>query len=236
MRQAGVLAAAGLIALEESPKGLPEDHANAKLLAEGLAELPGIKIDPEKVVTNIVIFEVSETGMTADGICAQLRERGVLASGFGSSIRMVTHYDVSRADIETALSKRDKDSVLDCAVANRSGEQLLGIRLVLLVIDPAGKLRSRMTWNERAELAMYSIKTFAFHPPITGEIRKSDQLFLGIDEVIGRETIWRAAGAEKALRAYSRGQHDVIPAVGTFANKYDPRPGMVVLPPIHRKQ
>jgi threonine aldolase len=103
MRQAGVLAAAGLIALEESPKGLPEDHANAKLLAEGLAELPGIKIDPEKVVTNIVIFEVSDAGKRADVICAQLRERGVLASGFGSSIRMVTHYDVSRADIETAL-------------------------------------------------------------------------------------------------------------------------------------
>jgi len=57
-----------------------------------------------------VIFEVSETGMTADGICAQLRERGVLASGFGSSIRMVTHYDISRADIETAL--RELRSVL----------------------------------------------------------------------------------------------------------------------------
>jgi threonine aldolase len=111
MRQAGVLAAAGLIALEESPKVLPEDHANAKLLAEGLAELPGIKIDPEKVVTNIVIFEVSATGMTADGICALLHERGVLASGFGSSIRMVTHYDVVRADIETAL--RDLKRVLN---------------------------------------------------------------------------------------------------------------------------
>jgi threonine aldolase len=110
MRQAGVLAAAGLIALEESPKGLSEDHANAKLLAEGLAELPGIKIDPEKVVTNIVIFEVSANGLTADGICAQLRERGVLASGFGSSIRAVTHYDVSRPDIETAL--RELRSVL----------------------------------------------------------------------------------------------------------------------------
>jgi len=103
MRQAGVLAAAGLIALEESPKLLPEDHANAKLLAEGLAGLAGVKIDPEKVVTNIVIFDVTETGQTADTICAQLRERGVLAAGFGSSIRMVTHYDVSRADIETAL-------------------------------------------------------------------------------------------------------------------------------------
>ena len=105
MRQAGVLAAAGLIALEESPKGLAEDHANAKRLAEGLAELPGVKIDPEKVVTNIVIFDVADTGQTADAICVQLRERGVLMSGFGTAIRAVTHYDVSRADIETALQE-----------------------------------------------------------------------------------------------------------------------------------
>src|SRR5260370_23925545 len=105
MRQAGVLAAAGLVALEESPRQLPEDHANAKRLADGIAELAGVKIDPEKVITNIVIFDVAETGQTADAICAQLREHGVLAAGFGSSIRMVTHYDVSRSDIETALLK-----------------------------------------------------------------------------------------------------------------------------------
>jgi threonine aldolase len=110
MRQAGVLAAAGLVALEETPKRLHEDHENARRLAEGLAELPGMKIDPETVVTNIVIVDVSETGKAADAICAQLRERGVLAIGFGSSIRMVTHYDVSRADIETAL--RETRSVL----------------------------------------------------------------------------------------------------------------------------
>lgn len=103
MRQAGVLAAAGLIALEESPKRLHEDHENARRLAEGLAELPGVTIDPEKVVTNIVIIDVAETGKTGDGICAELREHEVLAIGFGSSIRMVTHYDVSRTDIETAL-------------------------------------------------------------------------------------------------------------------------------------
>lgn len=151
----------------------------------------------------------------------------------------VVFFDVSdlpaRID-EPRLSKRDKDFVLDCAVANRSSEQLLGIRLILLVIDPAGKLRSRITWTERAELVMYSIAAFAFHPPLTGELRKGDQLFLIIDEVIGRETIWRAAGAEKALRAYSRGQHDLMPAVRTFANKYDSPPGMVVLPPIQKKQ
>lgn len=103
MRQAGVLAAAGLVALEETPERLHEDHANARRLALGLAELPGIAIDPERVVTNIVIFDVSQTGLTADEICVRLQARNVLASGFGSSIRMVTHYDVSGADIETAL-------------------------------------------------------------------------------------------------------------------------------------
>ncbi len=103
MRQVGVLAAAGLVALEESPPKLHVDHENAQALAQGLAEISGISIDPEKIVTNIVIFDVKETGMAADEICAQLKPRNVLASGFGSSIRMVTHYDVSRADIDTAL-------------------------------------------------------------------------------------------------------------------------------------
>ncbi len=104
MRQAGVLAAAGLVALEETPPRLAEDHANARRLAEGAAELRGIGVDPETVQTNIVIFDVTGTGLSSDEICARLRtRRGVLASGFGPSIRMVTHYDVSRADIETAL-------------------------------------------------------------------------------------------------------------------------------------
>jgi threonine aldolase len=104
MRQVGVLAAAGLIALEETPQKLHEDHANARRLAEGLAELRGVRVDPERVVTNIVIFDVAATGITADDICARLHGRSVLASGFGTAIRMVTHYDVSRADIETALT------------------------------------------------------------------------------------------------------------------------------------
>jgi threonine aldolase len=103
MRQAGVLAAAALVALEETPGRLHEDQRNARRLAEGLASLPGVRIDPERVQTNIVIFDVAGTGQTADEICARLAERRVLASGFGPSIRMVTHYDVSAEDIETAL-------------------------------------------------------------------------------------------------------------------------------------
>jgi threonine aldolase len=104
MRQVGVLAAAGLVALERSPERLPEDHANARRLAEGLAELPGVEIDPGKVETNIVIFGVEPSGRTAAEICAALAEQRVLASPFGKfSIRMVTHYDVDRAGIDRAL-------------------------------------------------------------------------------------------------------------------------------------
>jgi threonine aldolase len=103
MRQVGVLAAAGLVALEETPKILHLDHENAKRLAEGAANLKGIVIDAESVVTNIVIFYVAATGKTPAEICAKLKEEGILAASFGTAVRMVTHYDVSRADIEKTV-------------------------------------------------------------------------------------------------------------------------------------
>lgn len=104
MRQIGILAAAGLIALEESPKHLPEDHANARKLAVGLAAIPGIEIDIERVATNIVIFDISGTGKSSAEICSGLAERGILAIGFGTLIRMVTHCDVSTGNIDSAIS------------------------------------------------------------------------------------------------------------------------------------
>lgn len=103
MRQAGVLAAAGLVALEESPKLLPADHANARRLAEGVAELPGVAINLEQVVTNIVIFDVARARHSAREIRTRLAAHGILAIDFGTTLRMVTHYDVARADIETTL-------------------------------------------------------------------------------------------------------------------------------------
>jgi len=105
MRQAGVLAAAGLVALEESPKRLHVDHENARYLAEGLAEIRGIEIDAKKVVTNIVIFGVEGTGRTAAEVSAELKQRHVLANATGPhTIRMVTHCDVDRAGIDRALA------------------------------------------------------------------------------------------------------------------------------------
>jgi threonine aldolase len=103
MRQVGVLAAAGLVALQESPKRLHVDHENAKKLAEGVANLKGVKIDAERVQTNIVIFDVSETGKTSAEICAKLKENEIFAIPFGNSIRMVTHTDILREDIEKTL-------------------------------------------------------------------------------------------------------------------------------------
>ncbi len=104
MRQIGILAAAGLMALEKGPARLPEDHANAKALANGLAAIGGIAVDPDRVVTNIVILDISATSRSAEQITAALKERGILAIGFGSSIRMVTHRDVSAEDITETLS------------------------------------------------------------------------------------------------------------------------------------
>ncbi|MCS7190982.1 MAG: low-specificity L-threonine aldolase [Fimbriimonadales bacterium] len=105
MRQAGVLAAAALVALSEMVDRLAEDHAHARLLAEGLANIEGIQIDPARVQTNIVIFEVDPaTGWTSETLLQALKERGVLLSLSGTRLRAVTHYGITRADVERALA------------------------------------------------------------------------------------------------------------------------------------
>ena len=101
MRQAGVIAAAGLIALEEGPKRLHEDHANAKLLAEAVAAVPGVELDLSTVETNIVIFALTHGGAAA--CVAALKERGVVGSAIGThQVRFVTHLDVSRENCDAA--------------------------------------------------------------------------------------------------------------------------------------
>ena len=105
MRQAGVIAAAGLIALEKSPARLHIDHENAKRLAEGIAEIPGLSIDPKKVRSNIVIFDCSKTGKTAVELCDALHPHGVWAQDTAlHSVRVVTHCDVDKAGIDRALA------------------------------------------------------------------------------------------------------------------------------------
>jgi threonine aldolase len=104
MRQVGVLAAAALVALEEGPKRLHVDHENAQLLAQGLARIPGIGIQPGKVQTNIVLYDVGTTGLGSTQFLKRLAERHVLGGPVDARrVRMVTHLDIDRNDIEQAL-------------------------------------------------------------------------------------------------------------------------------------
>jgi len=116
MRQVGVLAAAGRIALEESPKRLNIDHQNAQRLAEGIAQVPSLRIDAKSVKTNIVIFDCKETGMDAVQLCDALKPHGVWALDTAPySVRFVTHCDVDAQGIERALE------VLRAVVAKSQG-------------------------------------------------------------------------------------------------------------------
>ena len=121
MRQAGVLAAAGLVALEESPAKLNVDHANAGFLAEGLARIPGIQVDPSKVDTNIVVFDISASGLAPADVSAQLRQRGVLINAINQRcLRAVTHYDVDRAQCAQAVEAVSESMSANMAAAKTS--------------------------------------------------------------------------------------------------------------------
>jgi threonine aldolase len=106
LRQVGVLAAAGLFAVENNVTRLAEDHANARFLAEGLQQLPGFSVDMSTVQTNILIMDVAGTGFTAAELVGRLNGVGVKASAFGpTSVRFVTHLNVNREDCAEALRR-----------------------------------------------------------------------------------------------------------------------------------
>jgi len=104
LRQAGVLAAAGLIALEEGPKRLQVDHDHAKHLAQGLAQVEGIALNAARVQTNIVIFSLEDSGLPSSEFIAQLRNRNILALPVdGFRVRMVTHLELDKTAIDTTV-------------------------------------------------------------------------------------------------------------------------------------
>jgi threonine aldolase len=104
MRQAGIIAAAGIVALEQMVERLAEDHANAHRLAYGISQIQGLTIEPENVRTNIVFFDLADQRFTDDRFVAGLKEKGVLLHHAGPSrFRMVTHYGIGKADIVTTI-------------------------------------------------------------------------------------------------------------------------------------
>jgi threonine aldolase len=112
MRQVGVLAAPGLVALTQMVDRLGEDHARARRLAEGLSTLPGVTLDPKRIRTNIVVLRLDDDRVggprslpPSQRFVGGMRERGVLCGAFGSfEIRLVTHYEIADADIDAALT------------------------------------------------------------------------------------------------------------------------------------
>ncbi len=109
MRQVGIIAAAGIYALDHHFERLKEDHQNAKRLGVGLKEFKGVSIDPRHVETNIVIFDIANAGTTAPQVAEAMKKEGVLIHAFGKTqIRLVTHLDVTAEDIEKALKSFER--------------------------------------------------------------------------------------------------------------------------------
>jgi threonine aldolase len=105
MRQSGILAAAGLYALDHHVERLADDHANAALLSERIREIPGVRLMAPRPETNIVYFDTSGTGLTAKAVTeALLAENVRMGTSYGGMIRAVTHLDVSRDDVEAAAA------------------------------------------------------------------------------------------------------------------------------------
>jgi hypothetical protein len=173
--------------------------------------------------------------LIAASMTAPARVRAQTPPEFSRPVLFFDVLDLPARIDEPKLKKNANQYVLSCALANRLGEQLVGLRLTLLVVESSGKPRTRISWDEAATVPAYSIKTFEFNPIIKGEISNSAVLFLGVDEVIGRETIWRTVDSDKLLRAYARGQHDLIPKVQTLINKFDPPRMPAVIPQLHMK-
>ena len=103
MRQSGILAAAGVYALQHNVDRLADDHANARLLADGLSAIKGVRLDPGMPETNIVFFDTADAGVAPLDFVAKLLERGVRMGHISRRVRAVTHLDVSRADVERAV-------------------------------------------------------------------------------------------------------------------------------------
>jgi threonine aldolase len=108
LRQAGIIAAAGLIALEKMVDRLEEDHRHAKKLAEGLANIQGLNVDLTKVDTNIVMCDIKDTGMEVVSFLQKLKEEGILAGDFDPYVRFTTHLDIKSQDIDDTLSGINK--------------------------------------------------------------------------------------------------------------------------------
>ena len=221
MRQAGVLAAAGLVALEDGPKRLQVDHDNAQVLARELARNPGIALDPAKVQTNIVIFSVKPSGLSSADFLAQIAARGVLAVPVDADrVRMVTHLDVNRADIEKAA---EIVTTLHAAkpIRIRGVRRLVLLACAFLVCGTGARARTSV------DLATHSRRPRRSNPAVLRSLHQHhlhrDRSHAGLRSSTSR----RPAGRARPLRAERGAKSPVERPMPSFASsgRFNPSTG-----------
>ena len=144
----------------------------------------------------------------------------------------VDFYDVPEMPLtisDVALEHAARGHVLKCTAANRSPERLLGARLIVLVVDRSGKLRSRAAWTERIALEGYSAKEFSLRLPVRLRAAAGGRAVLAVEQVIGRGNIWSVVNAKEAFAAYATNSDFVAPDVRRVSNQGDFFPGIRML-------
>lgn len=165
------------------------------------------------VMLSTVAFTDSQLG-TAQATLGQAKRQQIF----------IDFFDVAEVPLridDATFSKTESGHVLKCSAVNRSAEQVFGFGFVLLVVGSSGQPRATVGWIERAQLADYGSKDFSIELPLRLKIRADDRVVLIVEQVFGRETIWKVFKAEDALTAYAAGEQYVIPEVKSISNQFD---------------
>jgi len=125
------------------------------------------------------------------------------------------------------LERTDKGYVLKCSADNSSGDQILGVTFLLLVIDYENKVRGSVNWTAGVHLESYSGKEFSLKVPMKLSLKSRDRVVLATEQVYGRESIWRVMNVRESIESYARGDGYVAPRVQKIANQFDPASGVV---------
>ncbi len=146
-----------------------------------------------------------------------------------SSVDFFDVADMPLSISEATLSRTADGHVLKYSATNRSDEKLTGFHLIFLIVNTSGKLTNRSGWMERAVLESYSSRELSFPLPVKLRVRRGDRIVLAVEEVVGRESIWKVLNAKEAFTAYATNEQYVIPRVQRVVNQVDTVPGIRML-------
>jgi len=144
---------------------------------------------------------------------------------------LITFFDVSElpVSIERAVLLSSADEyVVKCYASNRSEDDLWGFRLLLLVVDSSNRTRSVSSWTESVVLKNHTTKPLSLKPPVRLKVKANDRVVLGIETVVGRQSIWKLIKANNTLKSFAVGEY-VVPKVQRVTNQVDAMPGVKIM-------